>query len=487
MMGSGRPRARLQSLRWRLLGTVCIAALLGLVISGVLSYGQAQHEAEELMDGHLTQSARLLLALVHDNEDYLAELAKRLATVSNEQAHPYEQSLEFQIGRADGSLLLRSAHAPDTPLSSEPGYRVIEHDGHPWRMLTLAASTAGHSDYHVQVGQSIALRDRTALEVAGQAVLPIALISPLLLLLLYFSVRRGLKPLDDLAADVASRSPENLGPLASVDAPLEAQPLLAALNRLLGRLRDTLSNERRFTADAAHELRTPLAAVRIQAQVAQLSKDANDRQHALTQILASSDRATRVLEQLLRLARLDPLAGLPSPEEIDLAALAQQVLADGEEYRERSATAEASEGCAIRLEADASPLSLLSPFSPLLLRGDAELLAIALRNLLDNALRHTPPGSTITVFARRQGNALALGVADDGPGVAPADLPRLVERFYRGRDAHGEGSGLGLAIVQRVAELHNACLQLENLDGGGFTAYLRWPLPPAVKVAVPGA
>jgi len=177
-------------------------------------------------------------------------------------------------------------------------------------------------------------------------------------------------------------------------------------------------------------------------------------------------------QQLLRLARLDPLGGLPSRQEIDLAALARQLFAECGEGTG------ASPARRVRLQADDSPL---------LVRGDAELLKIALRNLLDNALRHTPPGSTITVFARRQGNALALGVADDGPGVAPADLPRLVERFYRGRDAHGEGSGLGLAIVQRVAELHNACLQLENLDGGGFTAYLRWPLPPAVKVAVPGA
>lgn len=463
-MANERRETGLHSLRWRLLATVGVAALLGLAISGVLSYGQAQHEAEEMMDGHLAQSARLLLALVSDNEAHLAELAKRLATVSNEHGSAYEPPLEFQIGRADGSLLLRSAHAPDAPLSGTPGYSVIEHDGLPWRMLTLAASAAERSDYRVQVGQSIALRDRAALEVAGQAVLPTALISPLLLVLLYFSVRRGLKPLDELAADVASRSPENLRPLATVDAPLEAQPLLLALNRLLGRLQDTLDKERRFTADAAHELRTPLAAVRIQAQVAQLSRDADDRQHALTQILASSDRATRVLEQLLRLARLDPLVGLSSRQEIDLAALARQLFAEFGEG------AGASPARRLRLQADDSPL---------LVRGDAELLKIVLRNLLDNALRYTQPGSTITVFACRHADALSLGVADDGPGVAGEDLPRLVERFYRGGDARAEGSGLGLAIVQRIAELHDAHLQLENLAAGGFTASLRWPLADA--------
>jgi two-component system sensor histidine kinase QseC len=445
--------ARLQSLRWRLLRTVCIAALLGLALSGLMSYWQAQHEAEELMDGHLAQSARLLLALVRDNENHLADLATRLATVRSNEDNLYEPPLEFQIGRADGSLLLRSEHAPAAPLSAAPGYSIIEHDGQPWRMLNLEASSG---DYRVQVGQAIELRDRAALEVAGQTVFPIALISPVLLLLIYYSVRRALKPLDDLAADVASRSPENLKPLASRSAPLEAQPLVAALNRLLFRLRDTLENERRFTADAAHELRTPLAVVKIQAQVAQLTADRNDRQHALSQVLAGADRASRVLEQLLRLARLDPLASLPNPGEIDLAELARRVIA------------ETNRGL------DTRTIRLKAGDSPLLVSGDAELLEIVLRNLIDNALRYTPSDSTITVFARRQNGELSLGVADDGPGVAPEELPRLVERFYRGREASAEGSGLGLAIAQRIAELHAARFEVENLSGGGFEARLRW-------------
>ena len=445
--------ARTQSLRWRLLRTVCIAALLGLALSALMSYSQAQHEAEEMMDGHLAQSAKLLLALVRDNESHLADLATRLATIRSDQANLYEPPLEFQIGRADGSLLLRSQHAPATPLSAVPGYTVIEHGGHPWRILTLAAAAG---DYRVQVGHSSELRDRAALEVAGQAVLPIALMSPLLLLLLYYSVRRGLRPLDDLAAEVGSRSPENLKPLANRRAPLEAQPLVSALNRLLFRLRDTLDNERRFTADAAHELRTPLAVVKIQAQVAELSSDPGDRRHALSQVLAGADRATRVLEQLLRLARLDPLARLPKPTEIDLAELARRVLGESRET------------------VDGRILRLKISDSPLLVSGDAELLEIVLRNLLDNALRYTPAGTTITVFARRQNGELTLGVADDGPGVPPEELPRLVERFYRGREVSAEGSGLGLAIAQRISELHQARFEIENLASGGFAARLRW-------------
>ncbi|MEF8700993.1 MAG: ATP-binding protein [Candidatus Accumulibacter sp. UW26] len=444
---------RLQSLRWRLLRTVCVAALLGLALSGLMSYWQAQHEAEELMDGHLAQSARLLLALVRDNESHLADLAMRLATVRNNQANLYEPPLEFQIGRADGSLLLRSDDAPLIPLSAAAGYSIIEHDGQPWRMLNLAASAG---DYRVQVGHALELRDQAALEVAGQTVLPIALISPVLLLMIYYSVRRALKPLDDLAADVASRSPENLMPLANRLAPLEAQPLVSALNRLLFRLRDTLDNERRFTADAAHELRTPLAVVKVQAQVAALTTDADDRRHALTQVLAGADRATRVLEQLLRLARLDPLARLPDPRPIELGELARRFCAE---------SLHNGDGRTLRLAIDEPPL---------MVSGDAELLEIVLRNLLDNARRYTPLGSTLTLFAHRRNGELALGVADDGPGVAPEELPRLAERFYRGREASAEGSGLGLAIAQRIAELHEARFEVENLVGGGFEARLRW-------------
>ncbi|HRL75276.1 MAG TPA: sensor histidine kinase N-terminal domain-containing protein [Candidatus Accumulibacter phosphatis] len=445
---------RLQSLRWRLLRTVCVASLCGLAMTAMMSYWQAQHEAEELMDGHLAQSARLLLALVRDNEAHLTDLATRLATVRSSEENLYEPPLEFQIGGAEGALLLRSEHAPRADLSAPPGYTVIEHDGQPWRLLNLVASSG---DYRVQVGQSIVLRDRAALEVAVQTVLPIVLMSPLLLLLLYYSVRRGLKPLDDLASDVAARSPENLMPLASRSAPSEVQPLVAALNRLLFRLRDTLDNERRFTADAAHELRTPLAVVRIQAQVAQLTADDDDRRHALDQILAGTDRATRVVEQLLRLARLDPLAQLPTPSGIDLAVLARRVLD------------------ATQIPGDGRSISLQTRGTPLVVSGDAELLEIVLRNLLDNALRYTPGKTQITVFARRENGDLSLGVADDGPGVAAEELPRLAERFYRGSEASSDGSGLGLAIAQRIAELHGALFEVANLDGGGFEARLRWP------------
>jgi two-component system sensor histidine kinase QseC len=238
--------------------------------------------------------------------------------------------------------------------------------------------------------------------------------------------------------------------------------LVTALNQLLLRLGATLESERRFTADAAHELRTPLAAVRVQAQVALACGDVADQRHALNQVLAGTDRATHLVEQLLRMARLDPLARLPDPREIDLAELARRTVADMYETA----------------RAGAQSIDLATADVSTRVNGDPELLGAALRNLLDNALRYAPPGSKITVYVRAEHGEPLLGVMDEGEGVPSEELPRLVERFYRGRETSAEGSGLGLAIVRRIAELHGARLEIGNREGGGFDARLRWHAAP---------
>jgi two-component system, OmpR family, sensor histidine kinase QseC len=450
-----------QSLRWRLLRAVCVAAVLVWTLTGVLSYTQARHEAEELMDGHLALSARLLLALVRDNEDHLADLDERLDQVNTGERDVYEPPLEFQIGKGDGSILLRSDDAPKIPMLGAPGYTEIERDGQTWRLLNLVAQ---NGDYRIQVAQSMALRERAGLEVASQTIWPIGLILPVLLLLIYFSVRRGLKPLDDLAADVSARSPENLSALAGGKVPREAQPLVRALNNLLARLGQTLENERRFTADAAHELRTPLAAVKIQTQVALLSHDPEAHDHALRQIQAGVDRSSRLVDQLLRLARLDPMASLPSARPVDLAGLAEETIA----------------GVMDSGVATHHALLARAVDTALQVSGDHDLLAVALRNLVDNAVRYTPAGTEIRVEISVDRGMPVIAVCDDGPGVAPDELSRLTERFYRGRGNGAEGSGLGLAIVRRIAELHGATLEIGNGKQSGFVARLVWPSGSAI-------
>jgi two-component system sensor histidine kinase QseC len=436
-----------------------IATLLIWVLAATLSYRQARKEVQDLMDGQIASSARMLLAQVAHNEDHLADLSANMAALRGVKSKHNELTLEFQIGRADGTLLARSTNAPATSLSGALGYANIVHEAHPWRSLILSTEKG---DYRIQVAQSINLRDKEALEIARKTVLPLGVLFPMLLVLIYFSVRRGLKPLDDLASDVAMRSPENLTELSGRAAPLEARPLVVALNHLLFRLGATLENERRFTADAAHELRTPLAAVKVQAQVALVSSDAADQRHALNQVLAGAERAAHLVEQLLRMARLDPLARLPDPREIELDELARRTVADMYEVAQAGARA----------------IDLETADVPTRVNGDPELLGAALRNLLDNALRYAPAGSKITVYARVEHGEPLLGVMDEGEGVPPEELPRLVERFYRGRETSAEGSGLGLAIVRRIAELHGARLEIGNREGGGFDARLRWHAAP---------
>ena len=455
-MNCALDNGRVPSLRWRLLVLVSITALLILGLATALSYRQARHEVQELMDGQMAGTARLMLAQVESGAEHLIELPALIASQRGLRARRSDVTLEYQIGAPDGTVLVRSPHAPGTALNSDLGFSTVDHENEPWRSLILETADGA---YRIQVAQSVPKRDKEALEIARKTVLPIGVIFPLLLLSIYFSVRRGLKPLDDLADDVLSRSPENLSPLANRSTPLEAQPLVSAINRLLFRLNGSLENERRFTADAAHELRTPLAAARIQTQVALYSGDPNQRNHALSQALAGIDRATRLVEQLLRLARLDPMARLPDSIRIDLGELTRQVAAGVQD-----SSPDASIG--LNLEENAPAID-----------GDADLLAIALRNLLDNAVRYSSPGGVVSIDLRHQNSELILSLRDNGPGVSDEELPRLVERFYRGALTTIEGCGLGLTIVHRIAELHGARLELSNLPEGGFEARLHWLAP----------
>ena len=450
--------AGIQSLRWRLLRTVSIVALTIWALTGLLSYLQARHEAEEFLDGHLALSARTLLALVRHNEAQLPELMTRLDGMHRQPHGIYDPQLEFQVGKADGTPLHRSGNAPEIPMRGVPGFIDIQRNGQSWRLYNLAPPG---EDYRIQVAQPMDLRERAALEVAMQTILPVGAILPVLLLLIYLSIRRGLKPLDDLAAEVSARTPENLAALASRTAPLEAMPLVDAVNRLMFRLGETLDNERRFTADAAHELRTPLAAVKTQAQVALMSPDRQTREHALRQLLAGVDRAGRLIEQLLRLARLDPLANLPDVRPVDLVELASETMAE-------MLDAAVSRGQSLDLQAAAGAA---------MVAGDRDLLAVALRNLIDNALRHTPADGHVTVKVGGDSDHLELSVLDDGPGVPADELPRLSQRFQRGRETEAEGSGLGLAIVRRIGELHGANLEFRNDPQGGFIARMTWRQP----------
>jgi two-component system sensor histidine kinase QseC len=454
-MADAPRRRRPASLRRRILRLVTLSTILTWGLATALGYRQALVDVQELMDGQMAETARVLLAQAQHSSNHLTDLPADMASMRGTKARRGELALEFQIFRSGGSVLMRSARAPALPLDGGLGYADVAEGGTDWRSLTLETADGA---LRVQVAHPARSRNKEALEIASNAALPSALLLPPMLALIYFSVRRGLKPLDDLAADVASRSPENLAALPAETAPREAQSLVKALNRLLDRLTAALDNERRFTADAAHELRTPLAALKVQAQIALATRDPQQQGHALAQVLVGADRATRLVEQLLRLARLDPIVRLPDPRQLDLAEVAR---------------ASADEAGSAAAAADKT-LRLVVPEEPVAVSGDPDLLGVAVRNLIDNALRYTPPGATVTVSAGLEHGEPLLAVTDDGPGVPTEELQCLGERFYRGREASAEGNGLGLAIVHRVAELHGARLEVENVEGGGFAARLRW-------------
>lgn len=444
------------SLRWRLLRAAGVAAALVIVVTGLIGYFMASHEAEELMDGHLAQEARLLMALTRSRDLNLEDLRRQLAYIETEPRDSYEPKIEFQIGDAAGTILLRSEGAPRIPVMGVVGYSEIEREGVAWRIFNLSAPQL---PYRVQVAQSLQIRERVAVEVATQVVWPLVVILPALILLLYYAVRRGLLPLEELAAEVGRFTPDSIQPLSGDRAPQEARPLVLAINRLLARLTVALEGERRFTADAAHELRTPLAALKVHSEVALASDEPEVRTHALHQVRRGVNRAGHLVEQLLRLARLDPLAGVPEARRFDLVQCVRE---------------EAAQDASQDLPGDPA-LVVEGPETALPITGDPALVGIVLRNLLDNAQRYSPAGSPVTVRLYAQAGSVVLEVLDRGPGVTDDELRRLTERFFRGSSPGAEGSGLGLAIVRRIAELHGAELSIANREGGGLQARLVFP------------
>jgi two-component system sensor histidine kinase QseC len=447
-----------KSLRSRLLVSVMGAVLLLWFAFGVVAYRVASIEAGEMLDGQLAQTAHLIIAQIGYAQIEERGMQQSIKLINGNNVHPYEQSLEFQVWDAQGRLWLHSDNAPTTPIAHHDGYADIRHTGQPWRMLALWSP--GHR-FQVQVAEPVKDREEVAIDLATHSVFPMFLALPFLAGLIYLAVKQSMRPLDVVAYSVSARSQNNLDPIETTATPIEVRPLVIALNRLLARLSSALEFERRFTADAAHELRTPLAAIKVQAQVCQVSPDDVTRSHALSQVACGVDRASHLIEQLLRLARLDPLYGMSEAVPFDLGRLGQEAVDEV-----RPAAQEKNQD-----------LNFVPPPVPLQLHGDPEMMGMAMRNLLENAIRYTPRDGTITAGVDHGPTSARFWVRDSGPGAPAEDLPHLTKRFYRGRNVASGGSGLGLPIVKRVAELNNARLNLCNMPEGGLEAALEWTLP----------
>jgi len=435
------------SLRARLLLLLLSATLLVWGMAAVMSYVEIHHEIDELYDAQLASTARILLSQVGQEAD-------EVEIEQGADFHKYEHKIAFQVWDAQGKLLLRSAHAAGEPFSKQEGFSDVQVKGRIWRVFS-------HWDeqrrFQVQVGERHDVREELSESVVSNLSFPFLVALPLLALLLWLGVGKGLAPLRRITAEVARREPHNLKPLAASEVPDEIRPLVDSLNGLLTRLDTALENERRFTADAAHELRTPLAALKTQAQVAQRATADEERRHALRQVVEGADRATHLVAQLLTLARLDPERGLPQVEVFPLRALAVEcgaALASG--ALEKSIELELADG-------DAS------------IEGDATMIGVLLRNLIDNAIRYTPNSGWVNVAVRGVAGQAVLEVCDSGPGIAPQERTQVARRFYRVLGSGEEGSGLGLSIVQRIAELHGAAVELGESEAGGLAVRISFP------------
>lgn len=448
------------SLARRLL--VLVMALVGAtwLAAAVYTWVDVRHELDELFDGHLAQAAALLVVQAAEfgdgDDDEVPE---------SPVLHRYAPRVAFQVFHED-RLVRRSANAPMQPMvapgtPTEHGLARVRIDGEPWRVFVARGA---EQDVRVYVGEHEQARSAVLRAVLRGTLWPLALALPLLALAVAWGVHGGLQPLRRLGRTLAARAPADVTPLGVADAPAEMRPMLAALDGLLARIATLIDGERRFTADAAHELRTPIAAIRAQAQVALGARDDGERRHALQSVLSGCDRATRLVEQLLALARVESDAahrgGLGTT---DLTLLARRIVAD-------LAPAALARQQIIGLEA---PDTCASPLNE-------TLCGVLLRNLVDNALRHSPPGAEVRVTVTPDA---ALTVEDSGPGLDSDARARLGQRFYRAGTAMGDsatadtsGSGLGWSIVRRIAEREQLDITVDVSPAlGGLRVRVRPP------------
>ena len=441
-----------RSLQGRLL-----ALTLGLVASvwlatALITWIDVRHELDELFDAHLAQAAALLVVQQAEDFDDAHE-------VDAPTLHRYAPKVAFQVFH-EGELALRSANAPALPMVPlggvfQAGLRTVSIEGVEWRVF---AAMGAERDVQVYVGEAISSRESVLMAVLRSTLWPMALALPLLALAVWWGVRRAVTPLRRLGRVLAERQPQAVEPVVLDDAPTEMQPMLAALNDLFARIATLMESQQRFTADAAHELRTPIAAIRTQAQVAQAEPDEAFRHHALQATIAGCDRASRLVDQLLTLSQLEAGA-LPAAGPVDLAGVVRHTVAELASQairKEQSFELDADEACMVA--------------------ADPVLLRVLIRNLVDNAIRYNSARASVKVSVARVADRVRMIVEDSGPGLSEAARARLGERFFRVLGTGQSGSGLGWSIVRRIAGVQDATLRVDSSSAlGGLWVEVEWP------------
>ncbi len=462
-----KPGSLRSRLRWLILGVITLV----LLPLGVFSIKRTIHEVAELSDGRLAQSARTLQVMIGNvGLDAIQHHAGEggvvvpITTKSTQElvlhGHTYESEVGFQVFDRQGRPLMVTGNIADLPppTMSHVGFQDVRLGRHRWRLFTLPPSPEG---VIIRAAERYDSRRDITRALWLEYALPPLIALPVLALLVGWAVRRGLRPLDALASLLASRKPGSHETLKVADAPRELEPVLSALNDQFARLEEALERERRFSADVAHELRTPLASTMINLENAEASRDTHEADVALAGARQSLAALARRVEQLLSLARLEASFRDGQRSVVELPMVARSVI---EELSPLIAESD------VELDVELTD-------DPVPVHGHEVALAALMRNLLENALRHVPGGGRVQfVVARDQGKAV-IDVIDNGEGIPPERRAAVFARFHREAGSRGEGYGLGLSIVQRAAQLHDASIELlDSPFGRGLRVSVRLPL-----------
>ncbi len=448
----------MKSIRRRLLQRLLIGMVLIASGTGVLLYQHVRSELDELYNAHLHQVA-LFMANEWEHTDHSTLNATFAQSPTKDRWG--EEDYLAQLWRRDGVLLAQQVPATTgakIPLNPKEGLfrkRLINQS---WRVYRL-----DRSNVILQIAQPEFARTNTIQETSVQLMTPLVLQVPLLILVAWLSVRKGLKPLQTLSHAISQRKPEALTPIDYADQPQELQPLVTTLNELLARLGAALEQQRQFVADAAHELRTPLSVLQLQLDVLQRVESDDERDQAIVQLRAGLQRTTHLAQQLLSIARAEGGSQNVTTDSVDIASSIEIVL---ERYLPLARARDLDCG-----------VTRLEPLTVHCARADMETIV---DNLVSNAIRYTPCGGRIDIAAYREMNNAVIDIADSGPGIPLPKQARVFDRFYRvlhsGTDVV-EGSGLGLAIVKAICDRYGADIQISNGDNGcGARFTVRWPL-----------
>lgn len=450
----------MRSIERQLLGWILGALALGTVLVAGVTYRVTLEEMNEVFDGNLKGVAEAMAT--YERAGHRGGEVGPLV-LPQRSDEPEDIEVVTLTWSRDGRRRYASDPRVKVPFTDREGLAHISVGDEAWIVYTSV-----WSDGVAQAAQRVWQRRQMAGESALQLLLPMAVLMGVVAALLVVGLRRGMRPLHAAARDIAARSARSLEPIGTEHTPQEITPLVSSINALLARLATAFTAQRQFLADAAHELRTPVTALRLQAQLLRRETDPAARAGRLDDLDAGIERSQHLVEQLLQVARAEPDGETLRDEAVDLGALARSVVGRFSALAEHRG---------IDLGAD-GPAGVV-------VRGDPEQLTVLLNNLVENALRYTPRGGVVDVAALCEHGACQLRVVDDGPGIDAAERERVFERFHRGptgRTRDSGGSGLGLAIVRAIAERHHASVQLLDAPGGhGLDVRVRFAAAPPAR------